>query len=250
MLSKEIAVKKNYCVLALYMTIMGAGLYICKNFLGTPYDSPNFSEKFLPFMVTLAVLAGVFWKKNRRELVLKSDSKPGYFLPLVVFIPIVATGIYVIIKGFRPETGFLILLLDTSLIGIAEEGMFRGILLGGLVRRIKPVQAVLVSSLFFSALHGLNIFGGLEASEVVSQMGSTIVMGVFLASMYLYTEKIAFPVVFHSMWDLIILGQNYVKIDSLPLILIGAGVVELAVSALILLKLVRNKTTFGNISGV
>ncbi len=242
--------KKNYCVLALYMAIMGTGLFVCKRFLGTSYDSPDFSEKFLPFMTTLGVLSVVFWKKNRRELVLKSDSKPGYFLPMVVFVPIVATGIYVIVKGFRPETGFLILLLDTSLIGVAEEGMFRGILLGGLVRRIKPVQAVLVSSLFFSALHGLNIFGGLEASEVVSQMGSTIVMGVFLASMYLYTEKIAFPVVFHSMWDLIILGQNYVKIDSLPLILIGAGVVELAVSALILLKLVRNKTTFGNISGV
>lgn len=232
------------------MAIMGTGLFVCKRFLGTPYDSPDFSEKFLPFMTTLGVLAAVFWKKNRMELVLKSDSKPGYFLPMVVFVPIVATGIYVIVKGFRPETGFLILLLDTSLIGIAEEGMFRGILLGGLVRRIKPVQAVLVSSVFFSALHGLNILGGLDATEVVSQMGSTIVMGVFLASMYLYTEKIAFPVVFHSMWDLIILGQNYVKIDSLPLILIGAGVVELAVSALILLKLVRNKTTFGNISGV
>lgn len=241
--------KKNYCVLALYMAIMGTGLFVCKRFLGTPYDSPDFSEKFLPFMTTLGVLAAVFWKKNRRELVLKSDSKPGYFLPMVVFVPIVATGIYVIVKGFRPETGFLILLLDTSLIGIAEEGMFRGILLGGLVRRIKPVQAVLVSSVFFSALHGLNILGGLDATEVVSQMGSTFVMGLFLTSMYLYTGKIVFPIVFHSMWDLIILGQNYVKIDSLPLILIGAGVVELAVSVLIIAKLIRRKTSFGTLEG-
>ena len=52
--------KKNYIVLAAYMIIMGVGLFICNQFLNTPYNTTEFSRKFLPFMIILFSICFLF----------------------------------------------------------------------------------------------------------------------------------------------------------------------------------------------
>lgn len=232
--------KKNYILLAAYMIIMGVGLFICNRFLNTPYTSTEFSRKFLPFMILLAVLVLCYGIKNRKELTLHSERKPNYGFSALLFIPVVGFGLYSIVRGFSPDLAFVILIIDTALIGIAEEGMYRGILLGAMAKKMNSLLAILLSSALFCALHLLNVIGGLSVSELIGQLGSTFVMGVFLGAMYLETRKILFPIIFHSLWDYILLSGSLDEVQIIPIILIGVYVLEVFISLIIIIKLLRN----------
>ena len=232
--------KKNYIVLAAYMIIMGVGLFICNQFLNTPYNSTEFSKKFLPFMIILAVLVLCYGIKNKKELTLHSESKPNYGFSALLFIPVVGFGLYSIVRGFSPDLAFVILIIDTALIGIAEEGMYRGILLGAMAKKMNSLLAILLSSALFCALHLLNVIGGLSVSELIGQLGSTFVMGVFLGAMYLDTRKILFPIIFHSLWDYILLSGSLEEVQIIPIVLIGVYVLEVFISLIIIIKLLRN----------
>lgn len=232
--------KKNYILLAAYMIIMGVGLFICNRFLNTPYTSTEFSRKFVPFMILLAVLVLCYGIKNRKELTLRSERKPNYGFSALLFIPVVGFGLYSIVRGFSPDLAFVILIIDTALIGIAEEGMYRGILLGAMAKKMNSLLAILLSSALFCALHLLNVIGGLSVSELIGQLGSTFVMGVFLGAMYLETRKILFPIIFHSLWDYILLSGSLDEVQIIPIILIGVYVLEVFISLIIIIKLLRN----------
>ena len=232
--------KKNYILLAAYMIIMGVGLFICNRFLNTPYNSTEFSRKFLPFMIILAVLVLCYGIKNIKELTLRSESKPNYGFSALLFIPVVGFGLYSIVRGFSLDLAFVILIIDTALIGIAEEGMYRGILLGAMAKKMNSLLAILLSSALFCALHLLNVIGGLSVSELIGQLGSTFVMGVFLGAMYLETRKILFPIIFHSLWDYILLSGSLDEVQIIPIILIGVYVLEVFISLIIIIKLLRN----------
>ena len=232
--------KKNFILLAAYMIIMGVGLFICNRFLNTPYNSTEFSRKFLPFMIILAVLVLCYGIKNIKELTLRSESKPNYGFSALLFIPVVGFGLYSIVRGFSLDLAFVILIIDTALIGIAEEGMYRGILLGAMAKKMNSLLALLLSSALFCALHLLNVIGGLSVSELIGQLGSTFVMGVFLGAMYLDTRKILFPIIFHSLWDYILLSGSLEEVQIIPIVLIGVYVLEVFISLIIIIKLLRN----------
>ncbi|EPT97200.1 CPBP family intramembrane metalloprotease [Streptococcus pasteurianus] len=236
--------KKNYILLSAYMIIMGVGLFVCNQFLNTPYNSTEFSRKFLPFMILLAVLVLYHGIKNKKELTLYSERKPGYVFSALLFIPVVGFGLYSIVRGFSPDLVFLILIIDTALIGIAEEVMYRGILLGAMAKKMNPLIAILLSSILFCTLHLLNVIGGLSVSELIGQLGSTFVMGVFLGAMYLDTRNILFPIIFHSSWDYILLSDSLADVEFLPVVLIGVYILEVFISLVIIIKLLRNSKQF------
>ncbi|HEL1758874.1 MULTISPECIES: CPBP family intramembrane glutamic endopeptidase [Streptococcus] len=236
--------KKNYILLSAYMIIMGVGLFVCNQFLNTPYNSTEFSRKFLPFMILLAVLVLYHGIKNKKELTLYSERKPGYVFSALLFIPVVGFGLYSIVRGFSPDLVFLILIIDTALIGIAEEVMYRGILLGAMAKKMNPLIAILLSSILFCTLHLLNVIGGLSVSELIGQLGSTFVMGVFLGAMYLDTRNILFPIIFHSSWDYILLSNSLADVEFLPVVLIGVYILEVFISLVIIIKLLRNSKQF------
>ncbi|MBS7996942.1 CPBP family intramembrane metalloprotease [Streptococcus suis] len=236
--------KKNYILLSAYMIIMGVGLFVCNQFLNTPYNSTEFSRKFLPFMILLAVLVLYHGIKNKKELTLYSECKPGYVFSALLFIPVVGFGLYSIVRGFSPDLVFLILIIDTALIGIAEEVMYRGILLGAMAKKMNPLIAILLSSILFCTLHLLNVIGGLSVSELIGQLGSTFVMGVFLGAMYLDTRNILFPIIFHSSWDYILLSDSLADVEFLPVVLIGVYILEVFISLVIIIKLLRNSKQF------
>ncbi|MCC9940989.1 CPBP family intramembrane metalloprotease, partial [Streptococcus agalactiae] len=233
-----------YILLSAYMIIMGVGLFVCNQFLNTPYNSTEFSRKFLPFMILLAVLVLYHGIKNKKELTLYSERKPGYVFSALLFIPVVGFGLYSIVRGFSPDLVFLILIIDTALIGIAEEVMYRGILLGAMAKKMNPLIAILLSSILFCTLHLLNVIGGLSVSELIGQLGSTFVMGVFLGAMYLDTRNILFPIIFHSSWDYILLSDSLADVEFLPVVLIGVYILEVFISLVIIIKLLRNSKQF------
>ncbi len=234
--------KKHVMVLGLYMLIMGAGLAVCNTFFGTTYASENFSEKFLPVMFLLAALATCYRWKNRDALSLPTENRPGYLWAAVTILPILGLGLYAAATNFSVSTTFFIALLDVVLIGIAEEGMYRGILLGGLVKKINPAAAIIVSAACFSLLHALNFLGGMSSGEVFNQMGSTFLMGLFLGAIYLETKKLYLPILFHSAWDYILLSGAISDSSVLIVFLMGVSLAELVVSIILLLKFRKMKT--------
>ncbi|HFI0057199.1 TPA: CPBP family glutamic-type intramembrane protease [Streptococcus suis] len=84
----------------------------------------------------------------------------------------------------------------------------------------------------------------LSVSELMGQLCSTFVMGVFLGAMYLDTRKILFPIIFHSLWDYILLSGSLAEVQILPIVLIGVYVLEVVISLVIIIKLLRKKERF------
>ena len=232
--------KKNSIMLVVYMLIMVGGPWVCKTLLHTPYAASNFSEKFLPFMAILAACVIGYGIRYKEELTISYKTKKSYLISAFLAIPVIGFGFYSIITGFSMEMSFWILIIDTALIGIAEEGMYRGILLGGLSRKLPPIGAIFVSSLLFSALHLLNIIGGVEISDVANQLLSTFVIGFFLGLMYLETRNLLLPILFHALWDYIILSGALGQLEIMPLVLIGIYIAQIVLSILMIIKIVKS----------
>lgn len=235
----------NFILLLIYMLLMGAGLVFCNYVLKTPYNTTEFSEKFLPVMIILAVMVLIYALKNRKKIDLITENKKGYLWFGLIFVPLICIAIYSGVKSFDKSLLFFIVIFDSMLIGIAEEGMYRWILLGGLLRKMKPVRAILISALLFSSLHLLNILGGIEFSEVVNQLFSTFFMGIFLGLVYLDTKNILFPMLFHFVWDYIMLTGAIEDSPIQSVVIFGTIAFELAVSVILMIKfkkILKNET--------
>ena len=230
--------KKHYIFLAAYMIVMGLGLFVCKNFLNTPYDGVHFSRRFLPFMALLAVMVVIYSVRFQSLLSLERRNKNTYIFSILPLITIVSAAILAALHYFSWQIASIIPFIDATLIGIAEEGMFRYIILGALLHYIKPVKAILLSSLLFGALHLLNILGGLSIDEVGSQLISTIAMGIFLGTVYAYTSNIYIPILFHSAWDYIFLVQG-IEVPYVSQLFIITIVLEIIVTCIMLWRIKR-----------
>lgn len=99
----------------------------------------------------------------------------------------------------------------TLLVGFAEETTFRGILLRGELAAGRNVfVAMIVSAVGFSLLHSVNVLGGLPASEVASQMFSTLMVGLCFAPLALLVGNLIPLVIWHFLWDFITLAPTQV----------------------------------------
>ncbi len=91
-----------------------------------------------------------------------------------------------------------------ALIGIAEEFTFRGMILGSLIhnwRGKNPILGgVLLSSLIFGLTHAVNAFSQPLPNTIV-QIVVAFSLGVILAFMYLRTNNLITPILFHLLVD-------------------------------------------------
>lgn len=100
------------------------------------------------------------------------------------------------------HVGFYLVL--AALIGIAEEITFRGMILGSLIHNWKgkkPILgSVLLSSLIFGLTHAINAFSQPLPNTIV-QIVVAFSLGVILAFMYLRTNNLITPILFHMLVD-------------------------------------------------
>ncbi|EJR50942.1 hypothetical protein IIO_06375 [Bacillus cereus VD115] len=89
----------------------------------------------------------------------------------------------------------------TLLAALAEEAIFRGIILKKLLTRCNLFISVCLSSLFFSIAHLPSTF---------TDAFLFFLFGVLTASLYRLTRSLSIPIIFHSTWNLfIIFYSNY-----------------------------------------
>ncbi len=105
------------------------------------------------------------------------------------------------VLGLPPAGTLLFLAMNTALIGLSEEWMFRGVLFQGLRSRLTMWPAILLTSLLFGAVHVLNVITTGQLAEAVVQAVAAFMSGMVLLALLIRTGSIWVPIVYHALWD-------------------------------------------------
>jgi len=98
----------------------------------------------------------------------------------------------------------IISVLIFILVAFSEEVIFRGYILRNLMTSFNKYVALIISSLFFSVIHGFN------PSFDLFSFFDLFLAGVLLGVSYIYTKNLWFPISLHFSWNLFqsLLGFN------------------------------------------
>ncbi len=141
---------------------------------------------------------------------------------------IVITGISILafftnednIKNITSNKNLIFLIIETILIGITEEFIFRGAIQNTLYdyfgkdTRKGVYKSVLLTGTFFGLTHLFNILAGVKVSGAIVQALSTFSIGCFFAAVYYRCDNIWSVVALHAILDFTglkesaLLGQN------------------------------------------
>lgn len=124
---------------------------------------------------------------------------------LVLWFP----GIYLLlfallatVLGLPPAGTALFVFLNTVLVGVSEEWMFRGVLFQGLRSRFSMWPSIIIASLLFGAVHVLNVVTTGKLVEAIIQSVAAFMSGLVLIALLIRTGSIWVPIVYHTLWDL------------------------------------------------
>jgi hypothetical protein len=121
---------------------------------------------------------------------------------LILPLSFCATHIAIASEAGLPSSSVLsIIAVNAVLIGVSEEVMFRGVLLGALRQRLSLWIAIVVSSLLFGLVHVANVLltGNLKIASL--QAVSAFLLGMFFAILRLRTGALWPPIVIHVLWN-------------------------------------------------
>jgi membrane protease YdiL (CAAX protease family) len=156
---------------------------------------------YVAFLLTLLA----WWRKagfRRPEVARRSlATLPLFLLPLLVLAG----------SGVKPAAGDRVIgfVLFTLLVGFAEEGLLRGVVLRALLQT-GPSRAVMVSSLIFGLGHLANLLTGASVSVTTVQVVEDVFLGIAFAGAFLYAGTIWPVVVLHMSLDLVdVAGRGF-----------------------------------------
>jgi membrane protease YdiL (CAAX protease family) len=152
---------------------------------------------FLFLVITyLKWWAQVGWKgpDNLRDLRLLV---PPALSLLILLLILLSTGL-------PPARVLVLVIINTLMVGISEELMFRGILLHGASSSFGTWRAVWVTAIIFGSVHTLNslITGDLLASEIQALFAG--MFGVWTAVLRVRLDTIIPVIIIHWLWDCLV----------------------------------------------
>jgi uncharacterized protein len=217
-----------------YMALMAAGWIV------NPYDYGTVSNLFYqtPFLLLAIVYAYTLLTYYRIPVGRAGRFKAPAALWVVLLIVAMnaASLVYALSTGFAGHrTAFAGVLVATMMVGFAEEGMYRGFLLSSLARKMSIGRALIVSSLMFGLLHGVNVLAHASVTAVLVQMAFTVFVGYALGTVYIKSGgNLVLVAVLHGLYDFAVFSADYATTTGgKPLPLIGV----LTISAWVVLSL-------------
>lgn len=105
------------------------------------------------------------------------------------------------VLGLPPAGTLLFIALNTVLVGLSEEWLFRGVLFQGLRSRLSMWPAILLTSLLFGAVHVLNVITTGQLAEAVVQAVAAFMSGMLLIALLIRTGSIWVSITYHALWD-------------------------------------------------
>jgi len=172
---------------------------------------------FLPGVITyLKWWAQVGWKSpdNLRDLRLLLPPALALLILLLIFL----------FTGLPPTRVLVLVIINTLMVGISEELMFRGILFHGASSSFGTWRAVWITAILFGSVHILNglITGNFRASEVQALFAG--MFGVWTAVLRARLDTIIPVIIIHWLWDcLVFLTGSPEMVFSLALALFIYG---------------------------
>jgi membrane protease YdiL (CAAX protease family) len=93
------------------------------------------------------------------------------------------------------------MLINSLLVGISEELMFRGILLEGTKNRYSLWASIWIVSLLFGAIHSLNGFLTGNFGAAIIQAVNAIALGLMFVGLRLRQDSLFPAMLIHGLWD-------------------------------------------------
>lgn len=133
----------------------------------------------------------------------------GLIFMVAGFAVLQATGHLTVDRYVFDFAEFLWLLLLFVFVAFAEEMLLRGYVLKNLMLSMNKYAALVLSSLMFSIMHGLN------PNFSWFSFFSLFLAGIALGITYIYTKNLWFPIAFHFSWNFFqsIVGFNVSGMD-------------------------------------
>jgi membrane protease YdiL (CAAX protease family) len=155
-----------------------------------------------PFVAAVAfVLAVVAWQRWRDIGLRERPSARSLLLAWLPMVYILGGFALSIRLGLPPAGVVLWLLVNTFLVGLSEELMFRGVLLQALRHTVSIWPAVALTTLAFGAIHSLNVFITGDLRGAVIQSTAAALSGLFFIALRLRTGSLWPCIVIHGLWD-------------------------------------------------
>jgi uncharacterized protein len=153
-------------------------------------------------VMALALLALVTWRMRWRDMRFVAPQPLGS-LRLLWFpaLYLLAFGLLTSQLGLPPGGFIGYVAINTALVGLSEEWMFRGVLFQGLRSRLAMWPAVLVASALFGSVHVLNVFVTGQLFDASIQALAAFMSGLVFMALLLRTGSLWVPVVYHALWD-------------------------------------------------
>ena len=104
-------------------------------------------------------------------------------------------------RGFPDDQVVVFILLNTLLVGVSEELMFRGVFFKGAYSRFSLWKAVWITSIVFGGMHVLNVIITGDFVSALWQALQVTVIGVWFMAVRLYTGSILPAMFVHWLWD-------------------------------------------------
>jgi len=137
-----------------------------------------------------------------RDLGLRAPSPPRS--AWLVWPPLLYSLLMLLVAwvgGWPAPKALLIVAVNTALVAVSEELMFRAILLQGLLERYAVWPAVLISSALFGVVHTANGLASGDFGGALWQAAAAFLQGIGYAAIRLRTRSVWPMTVVHGLWD-------------------------------------------------
>lgn len=109
-------------------------------------------------------------------------------------------------RKLLPISNIVVFIAAMVAVGIAEEFIFRGIILNLFIDKFGRTKkgvlgAIIISSIMFGCAHMSNVFSGISLKGAFIQAMGTIMLGALLAAVYLRTRNIWVVAILHAFMD-------------------------------------------------
>ncbi len=129
--------------------------------------------------------------------------------------------LFVLYTGLPPTRVLMLVIVNTLMVGISEELMFRGILFHGASSSFGIWRAVWITAIIFGSVHTLNglITGDFRASTIQAFFAG--MFGVWVVALRVRLDTIIPIIIIHWLWDcLAFLTNSHGDLVLLPFALI------------------------------
>lgn len=191
--------------------------------------------------------------KERSKGILKGLFTGGFLVVLSLFV--ILGGLINVLNTKKvlqllPLTQIIIFIITMIAVGIAEEFVFRGIILNLFIDKFDKSKkgiyiSIALSSIIFGAVHVTNVFSGISIKSALIQAAIVSMLGALFAAIYLRSRNIWVVVIIHAFNDFsVLIGSGLFGIGSIVSVVNSydyVKLISLVIYLIPILILLRNK---------